>query len=196
MLYHRKGTKRLNSAVFTVLLAIGCFSPNAAAIVISDIFDIFPETRWNCEGECSYIWNYEDYSYIARLTNDPRGKSAGYWVGLGRNVLIEGLTQGAIYTTCTVKFDLQNPYRDSPATASGQIEVINPATWTYIATKSFSFGAIDNAWHAVTTNAFSFPLSRQLYVRVVLHKHPTGLVRRLHIDNMIVQCPIFKLPLL
>ncbi|NUR74609.1 MAG: hypothetical protein HOU81_27705 [Hamadaea sp.] len=149
----------LLAAALTAVLVLGNASPAHASIwQLSDGFEGSPVYRWSFDGEGDHYGSFSNHPELAHS-----GNWYGYidqfstgWSSVGRSV---HLTPAEVHQpSCAVKFWLAR-VTASPVVA---IEVIDPATWTYIALyhvtgpgqspdwQSFAVGP----WRATQTDVF------------------------------------------
>jgi hypothetical protein len=181
--------KRLIFLAVMLLLIVGVASvrsSKAATTVafVDGFWDLganLAVNRWQCEVYWSNVECWVSTNSTYGRTDSSGAKlhiwdalDQSHWVGVGRTVELRPPAGTTRATSCQASLwvrnlsynaILTNTHRQGP----GQIEIINPSTWSYITIRSFKF-AYDNwnNWTLLTTNWFT-PPGGSIYLRLVAY---------------------------
>jgi len=195
----------MRKSIRFVLLAVAALlivstakvQPAQAAVKagFSDDFENNAQARWTCEVSASntgcLVFNSafpHSGQYVGQIW--ARGATSN-WAGIGRTVTLVPPAGTTTATSCQAKIWVRNISNHSTGgftTGKGQLEIINPSTWTYITTLPFTFTATNTSWNFIYTSFFT-PGGGSIYLRVVTS--PTGVAgdeSAFSVDDMIVSC--------
>jgi hypothetical protein len=114
----------------------------------------------------------------------------GAWTGLGRTVQIPQL---AALHSCSAAIYLRSHSSSNTTlggwtTSEGQLEVIDPATWTYLKVTRYTIGSNPVTWYWITGASWSAYAGQQVYVRLVTDSVSVNEHQIVVADDLTVQC--------
>ena len=174
--------KKCVIGLLSLVCCVATQRPAFAAIppfeVLTNVEDGFESNRnsWGFVGTGQFYYNSgtaQTGYYSAQL----KAPSAGTWAAVGRLVNVRA-------PTCKTNIFVKS----ASGQLSGNLEVIDPATWTYIALKPFTItSAQAGAWIPLTTGTWKVSAGRPpVYVRVAIG-YVNG-AETAYVDDMRTMC--------
>ncbi len=149
---------------------LSCWQPEGGSCAITASPDFYAR-NWSFPGNVSY----------ATIT----AGTGGGWSDIGRYFrTFKELTNGRPLT-CTAWMYLRSQQSPSDFLVHGQLEVIEPASWTYLAIAPFAWSG-RTGWAQFKTSTWS-PPGNNVFVRVGV-TNATGANDKAAIDDVTVEC--------
>jgi hypothetical protein len=154
-------------------------SPAQAGIwQLNDGFENNPLGRWSFSGAGNHFGNFDGTNGVPRsgleyadLTQWDVG-----WSAVGRNVHLHSAP-----ATCGASVWILT----SSVSSNVNLEIIDPATWTYISVKQVTVPRNNFAWQNFTFNTWTVG-KQDVVLRIALLG--PGSVRVIKVDDLVVQC--------
>jgi len=194
----RKSIRFVLLAVAALLIVSTAKVQPAQAVVkagFSDDFENNAQARWTCE-----VYFSNSGCVVFNIGGTHSGQFVGAiwvhgatsnWTGIGRTVTLTPPAGTTTATSCQAKIWVANSSQHNSGgliTGKGQLEIINPSSWTYITTAPFTFTATNTAWNFIYTSFFT-PPSGSIYLRVVDYGNGISTDETyFSVDDMSVSC--------
>ena len=179
---------------------VGVTSPAQAALwQLSDGFEGDPASRWSCwhteehwGNQCGFVIGHSDWpADIRPRTGENRGSLsvASGWSDMGRSVRLTPFLSGRTLNCAAAMYVKHHAGTNN--NVSGQLEVIDVATWTYVSIKPFTLTNADiGQWRKIVT-ANWIPPRRDVFVRIGLIGDSDPYLDTVQLDDAVVQCQYF-----
>jgi hypothetical protein len=191
--------KRLIILAIIILIVVGTISTQPAKAIsfwsFSDNMENNPQATWSCWHEnaadpnCQYFNNLAAHSGVIFAEVFDR---YGGWSDIGRPVTIG--SSGLFTCTATMYARSGSQSLTLPRTyfpASGQLEVLDYNSWTYISVKPFTVPAWDQLHYTytqITTGSWNVRSGQKIFVRLGAFRPPAGVLQGIFADDLSISC--------
>jgi hypothetical protein len=164
------------SAVMAVSALLASEGSAQATWFTYDEFENIP-SGWYFDGSGSHNGTFVTSTYYSPTRSAKLTTSSGGWSAVGRGLEV-GLTG-----VCEVEFMVKVGSSSTSSTMPVTVEVIDPASWTYISLRTIS--VTKGSWALVVGNAWNGYDGQDVYVRLSIGGSGT---RTAYVDDQYIWC--------